>query len=247
MSPVAVVTGAAGGIGRAIARRFREEGWQVVAVDRNPDPEAGSEIEVMRADVADPGQTEAILERAAALGRLDALVNNAASMVSKRLVETSLEEWDALMADNLRSVFLLVRRAYPLLRAAKGSVVNISSVHALATSPGAAAYAASKAALVGLTRALALELAPDGIRVNAVLPGAVETRMLREGLRRFGGDEGLRARVAQLASRVPLKRIGQPPEIAEAVLFLADARRSSYVTGQSFVVDGGALAALSTE
>jgi len=244
---VALVTGAAGGIGRAVVQRFDEEGWRVVAVDRDPDADTASRIGTLRADVADPAQTQGILEKVAALGRLDALVNNAASMLTKRLVDTSLEEWDALMADNLRSTFLLVKQAHPLLQATQGSIVNVSSVHALATSPGAAAYATSKAALVGLTRALALELAPVGIRVNAVLPGAVETRMLREGLSRFAGQDGLRDRLARLASRVPLGRIGQPREIAEAILFLADSGRSAYVTGQTFVIDGGALASLSTE
>jgi NAD(P)-dependent dehydrogenase (short-subunit alcohol dehydrogenase family) len=247
VTPVALVTGAGGGIGGAVSRRLRAEGWQVVAVDRDPSADAGPGIEIVRADVADPAQTAAILRAAASLGRLDALVNNAASMLTKPLVETSLEEWDALMADNLRSAFLLMRGAYPLLRAARGSVVNVSSVHALATSRGVAAYATSKAALVGMTRALALELAPDGIRVNAVLPGAVETRMLREGLRRAGGEDRIQESLAQLAGRVPLARVGQPDDIAEAILFLVDSRRSAYVTGQAFVVDGGALAALSTE
>ena len=133
----------------------------------------------------------------------------------------------------------------PLLRERRGAVVNVASVHAIATSAGLAAYAASKGAVVALTRAAALELAPEGIRVNAVLPGAIDTQMLRDGLSRGGPD--IDAGMAALAERTPLGRIGRPQDVAEAVLFLADASRSSFITGQTLVVDGGATARLSTE
>jgi NAD(P)-dependent dehydrogenase (short-subunit alcohol dehydrogenase family) len=164
------------------------------------------------------------------------------------MVDLSVEEWDSVMASNLRSAFLTARMGHRLLRAAGGAIVNISSVHALATSRDIAAYAASKGGLVALTRALALELAPDSIRVNAVLPGAVDTPMLHAGLSRnhVAGDS-VAARMADLGSRTVMGRVGKPEEIAQAILFLADGRRSSFVTGQTLVVDGGATARLSTE
>jgi NAD(P)-dependent dehydrogenase (short-subunit alcohol dehydrogenase family) len=119
--------------------------------------------------------------------------------------------------------------------------VNVASVHGLATSQSVAAYAASKGGLIALTRAAALELAAEGVRVNAVVPGAIETEALREGFSRRQNAEEL------LISRTPLGRIGSPRDVAEAILFLADASRSSFITGQTIVVDGGALAQLSTE
>ncbi len=180
---------------------------------------------------------------------LDVLVNNAAVQVAKPLVETTVEEWDAVMASNLRSVFLFVKLAHPLMKAAGGaSIVNVSSVHAIQTSANIAAYAASKGGLLALTRAMAIEFAPDNIRVNAILPGAVDTPMLRAGLGRGhvgGGD--VQERLDNLARKTVNGKVGQPEEIAHAIYFLADNEQSSFMTGQALVVDGGATARLSTE
>jgi NAD(P)-dependent dehydrogenase (short-subunit alcohol dehydrogenase family) len=152
------------------------------------------------------------------------------------------------MASNLRSIFLTAREGYPLLRAARGAIVNVSSVHAVATSVEIAAYAASKGGSLALTRAMALEFARDGVRVNAVLPGAVDTPMLHAGLMRGHVQGGtLEERMADLASRTVMGRIGAPEEIARTILFLADSTQSSFMTGQSIVVDGGATCRLSTE
>jgi len=175
-------------------------------------------------------------------------VNNAAVQICKPLVETLPEEWDQVMASNVRSVYLSIREAHAFLKKCGGAIVNVSSVHAVATSRGIAAYAASKGALLALTRAVALELGEDGIRVNAVLPGAVDTPMLHAGLSRghvAGGsiDELVRG----LGGKHVMGRVGQPEEIGQAVLFLADAKRSSFMTGQAIIVDGGATARLSTE
>src|SRR5690606_9052913 len=177
-----LITGAAGGIGRASVALFAEKGWRVIGVDRNDFgddfPQNGAFI---RSDISRPEDMEAIFEQAKSFSdTLDALVNNAALQVAKPLVETTVDEWDAVMAANLRSVFLGVKLAYPLLKAGNGgSIVNVSSVHAVQTSTNIAAYAASKGGLLALTRAMALEFAPDNIRVNAILPGAVYTPMLR--------------------------------------------------------------------
>jgi glucose 1-dehydrogenase len=232
---VAVVTGAARGIGRATAELFERSGWQVVAIDRE------------QGDIADEADSRRLFAGVGdRFGRLDALVNNAAVQLAKPLVETSPAEWDEVLAVNLRAHYLAVRHAHPLLCAAgRAAIVNVASVHALATSRGLAAYAASKGGCVALTRALALELAPDGIRVNAVLPGAVDTGMLDAGLARFGADVAESKR--RLGALTPLGRVGRPEEVAEAILFLADAERSSFVTGASLVVDGGAGATLGTE
>jgi len=138
--------------------------------------------------------------------------------------------------------------AYPFLKAAKGAIVNVGSVHALATSPDIGAYAASKGGVLALTRAMALEFGGGGVRVNAVVPGAVDTEMLREGLSRGLQNAGSREDERRaLGARIPLGRIGTPEEIASAILFLADGQLSAYITGQSLVVDGGALARLGTE
>ncbi|MGZ9166541.1 MAG: SDR family NAD(P)-dependent oxidoreductase, partial [Anaerolineales bacterium] len=167
-----LITGAAGGIGRATVALFYQMGWRVIGVDRSEFgtgfPESGLFVQ---SDISRAEDMEVIFEKAHQFTEsLDALVNNAAVQVAKPITETTVEEWDAVMASNLRSVFLGVKLAYPLLRAKGGAVVNISSVHAIQTSANIAAYAASKGGLLALTRAMAIEFAPDNIRVNAILP-----------------------------------------------------------------------------
>ena len=246
---VVLITGVAGGIGRATAQVFADAGWHVVGVDRQHATSLPGVAHLIQADISDPQAQETIFSQiTAAEGRLDALVNNAAVQVCKPLLETTVEEWDTVMSNNLRSVFLGVQHAYPLLRQQKGAIVNVSSVHAVATSRNIAAYAASKGALLALTRAMALEFGPDGVRVNAVLPGAVDTKMLRAGLKRghVAGDD-LEDLVRGLGTKHVMGRVGHPEEIAQAILFLADNRRSSFMTGQGLIVDGGATARLSTE
>lgn len=250
MSRVVLITGVAGGIGRATAAVFAEAGWHVVGVDRGAVEAPEGVAHYIQADISDIASSQAIFEKVTASeGRLDALVNNAAIQIAKPLVETTPEEWDAVMASNLRSVYLGIRHSYPLLRAnGGGAIVNVSSVHAVATSANIAAYAASKGALLAMTRALAIEMARDKIRVNAVLPGAVDTPMLHAGLSRGHlSGTSLEEQMAALASRTVLGRIGQPREIGRSILFLADENLSSFVTGQALVVDGGATARLSTE
>ena len=246
-----LITGAAGGIGRATVELFSEKGWRVIGVDRalfgEPFPQNGLYIQ---SDIADGENLETIFLQAQRYsGELHALVNNAAVQIAKPLLETSVEDWDMVMASNLRSVFLGIKLAHPLLKAAGGgAIVNVSSVHAIATSANIAAYAASKGGLLAFTRALAIEFAPDNIRANAILPGAVDTPMLRAGLGRghVQGDDIL-ARLDNLAQKTVNGRVGQPHEIAQAIYFLADDKQSSFMTGQALVIDGGATARLSTE
>jgi NAD(P)-dependent dehydrogenase (short-subunit alcohol dehydrogenase family) len=248
---VALVTGAAGGIGRATVRLFADCGWRVIGVDRAPFQEAfPSGGLFIQSDISIGENLESIFSQAHAYtGRLDALINNAALQIAKPILDTSVEEWDAVMASNLRSVFLSVKLAHPLFKAAGGgAIVNVSSVHAVATSANIAAYATSKGGLLALTRVMAIEFAPDNIRVNAILPGAVDTPMLRAGLNR-GHVQGtnISERLDNLALKTVNGRIGRPEEIARAIYFLADGNQSSFMTGQALIVDGGATARLSTE
>jgi NAD(P)-dependent dehydrogenase (short-subunit alcohol dehydrogenase family) len=214
-SPVAVITGAAGGIGRATVELFREEGWYVVGMDRRDANDAADRS--IRVDLSDEADLRSAFSGLAELGRVDTLVNNAAVLLPRSLITTTTAEWSHVLDINLRAAFLTMQAAHPLLQARGGSVVNVSSVHALATTAGVAAYAASKGALVALTRAAAIEFAADGVRVNAVLPGAVDTPMLDRP------DEPPE-RKQQIADRTPLGR-----------------------TGEAIVVDGGTSARLGTE
>ena len=249
MKRVVLITGVAGGIGSATAKVFADASWHVAGVDRRKVNDLPGVSYFIRADISQPNAPESIFDEVRTQeGRLDALVNNAAIQICKPLVETTPEEWDATMTSNVRSVFLSIRQAYPLLKQQGGAIVNVSSVHAVATSAGIAAYAASKGALLALTRAVALELAEDNIRVNAVLPGAVDTPMLHAGLNR-GHVEGhtLDELVRGLGKKHVMGRVGRPEEIGRTILFLADSEQSSFMTGQAIVVDGGATARLSTE
>jgi glucose 1-dehydrogenase len=247
-----LITGAAGGIGRATVKLFAELGWRVIGVDRN---EFGDSFPVeglyIQADISDPGVLETIYQEVNDFTNiLDAVVHNAAVQIAKPLVETTAEEWDLVMASNLRSVFLGAKLAYPLLKKAAtgGAIVNVSSVHAVATSANISAYAASKGGILALTRAMAIEFAKDNIRANAVLPGAVDTPMLRAGLDRGHlGGASMHERLENLARKTVNGRIGQPTEIAHAIYFLADNTQSSFMTGQALIIDGGATARLSTE
>lgn len=246
-----LITGAAGGIGRATVDVFSARDWNVIAVDRAPYGGVFPDSSLfIQADISDPQELEVIFQQTQLFtDRLDALVNNAAVQITKPLLETSAEEWDLVLASNLRSVFLSAKLAHPLFKAAGGgAIVNVSSVHAIATSANIASYAASKGGLLALTRAIAIEFAPDGIRSNAILPGAVDTPMLHAGLSRgHVGAGSLTERLENLADKTVIGRIGKPVEIARAIYFLADEEQSSFMTGQALVVDGGATARLSTE
>ncbi len=248
---VVMITGAAGGVGRATVETFAEKGWRVIGVDRAEFGEGfPADGLFIQADISEPRNFETIFEQAMKFTkRLDALVNNAALQIVKPLLETSVEEWDKVLASNLRAAFLGAQLAYPLLKdGGGGAIVNVSSVHAVATSANIGAYAASKGGLLALTRAMAIEFASDNVRVNAILPGAVDTPMLRAGLSRdHAGNGSMTERLENLARKTVSGKIGKPEEIAHAIYFLADNDQSSFMTGQSMIVDGGATAKLSTE
>jgi len=232
--PNAVVTGATGGIGRAIGAVFTNAGFRVIGLDCREGVDLP--YEVIPFDVCDFAEADACEETRARIeevtkGCLDVLVNNAAVQIKSPIEAVTSADWAVTLQTNLLAPFWATRRLLPLLRSARGSVVNIASIHALATKPGFTLYSTSKGALVSLTRALALELAPE-VRVNAVLPAATDTAMLRAGLE---GSENL---LEALGEYHPLGRIAQPEEVARVALFLASSE-STFVTGAELRVDGG--------
>jgi NAD(P)-dependent dehydrogenase (short-subunit alcohol dehydrogenase family) len=248
MKHVVLITGVEGGIGNAAAQLFTKKGWVVFGVDIKPLSKTTGVAQFVQADISQPESWEIICKRIIEYGgQLNALINNAAIQICKPLIETSIAEWDATMATNVRSVFLGSRSTYPLLHQYGGSIVNISSVHSVATSSGLSAYVASKGAITSLTRAMALEFGPE-IRVNAVLPGAISTAMLYSGLcRNQVPRDNLNTGVQELGEKHAIGRIGQPDEVAQVIYFLSDNEQSAFMTGQSVIIDGGATARLSTE
>jgi NAD(P)-dependent dehydrogenase (short-subunit alcohol dehydrogenase family) len=244
---VAIVTGAAGGIGRAAAARLAAEGAAVVVADidavgaQQAAASLGEQALGVACDVAVATDVErlvaATIER---FGRLDALVNNAAVGAFGATVESTDETtWDRIVGVNLKSVYLVSRAAIPHLRAAGGgTIVNVASVHAHLTSPGVAPYAAAKGGVLALTRTMALDLAEDGIRVVAVSPGAVETPMLHSHADRAG------LTLEQMGfahDGRSIGRIAAPEEIAAVIAFLCS-RDASFVTGSTVNADGGLTA-----
>jgi len=248
---VVLITGASGGIGTACVNLFSNQGWQVVGADRS---DFGASFPVdglfIKANLADPAEIEFLFKKIREFSSLlDAVINNAGLQIAKPILETTLEDWDSTMAANLRSVFITSKLAHPMLKSAGGgAIINVSSIHAVATSANISAYAASKGGMMALTRAMAIEFAHDQIRVNAVLPGAVDTPMLRASMERDQFEESsLQDRLDALARKTVDGRLGKPEDIARAILFLADETQSSFMTGQALIVDGGATARLSTE
>ncbi len=245
----ALITGVAGGIGHATALLFHKSGWNVIGVDKQTPKGLNKKIRFIKGDVSEPISSKRIFREVSKVyNGLDALINNAALLNCKSIQELKPDEWTQVMASNVGSIYLSTKNALRLLLRTKGAIVNVSSVHAMATSAHISAYAASKGAVVSLTRALAVELAGDGIRVNTVLPGAVDTQMFRLGSSR-GGLKGasIDQKIKNLSQKTLLGRIGKPEEIAQSIFFLANGESSSFITGQTLVVDGGALARLSTE
>jgi NAD(P)-dependent dehydrogenase (short-subunit alcohol dehydrogenase family) len=242
---VVLVTGATSGIGHAVAVRFAEASAHVVALGRNQEAlrevasavkNAGGEALTLTVDVTngDEGQ-QAIDEAVNRFGRLDVLVNAAGHISSGSIETTSLTAWDAMMNVNLRAVFQLMQMASPHLIETKGNIVNVSSVTGLRSFPGVLAYCVSKAAVDQLTRCAALELAPKGVRVNAVNPGVVVTEIHKRGGMSEADYENF---LEHSKTTHPLGRVGDPREVAELIFYLAS-EKASWMTGGTYQIDGG--------
>ncbi len=245
----AIVTGAAGGIGRATALAFAAEGARVVAVDIKGEAadevakdivRAGGEAVAVAADVSSEADVRRIVETTVAtFGGVDVVFNNAGIIRRTTALDIDVDEWDKVFGVNVRSIFLMAKHVVPVMtEAGGGSIINTGSGWGLKGGGQALSYCASKGAVVNMTRALAIDHGAQGIRVNSVNPGDVNTGMLRDEARQLGQDE--QAFLAESSDR-PLRRMGQPDEIASAVVWLAS-DESSYVTGAALVVDGGGIA-----
>ena len=236
---IALVTGASRGIGKAIAAKLAERGAHVVAAARGENAKvvadeitaAGGKSEHIALDVTEPGACEAavagVVQRH---GRLDILVNNAGIAKDQLMLRMKRDDWDVVLGTNLTAAFVLTQAALkPMLKQRGGRIVNISSVVGQGGNAGQANYAASKAGIIGFSKAVALEVASRGITVNVVAPGLIDTDMTR-AITESAHDEW--------ASKIPLKRLGSPGDVAAAVCFLAS-DEASYITGQVLAVNGG--------
>ena len=242
MSNHVLITGAARGIGAATARLFAQEGWNV-AVHYNASRAAAEQLAAelsglgvravpIQADVADPEQAERLVrETEGALGPLDAVICNAGVALPQQLLtDTTADQWRRLMSVDLDGMFHTLRAAIPgMVRQKRGSIVTVSSMWGITGGSCETPYSAAKAGVIGLTRALAKELGPSGIRVNCVAPGVIDTAM---------NGHLTPKDLAALGEETPLCRIGQPVEVAQAIYFLAS-ERASFITGQVLRVDGG--------
>jgi NAD(P)-dependent dehydrogenase (short-subunit alcohol dehydrogenase family) len=229
---VALVTGGAKGIGRAVARALLASGWQLGVVDlpesglRRAFPARSRNVLAVEGDVRDEETvSDAVHALVHRFGRLDAVVCNAGVMIRKPLKDLTLTEWNCVIDTNLTAAFLLARAAEKPLRKARGAIVTIASTRTLMSEPNTESYSASKGGLFALTHALAVSLGPD-VRVNCVSPGWIETK-----------DYGALRRKDH--AQHPVGRVGKPDDIAQIVAWLLDGKRSSFVTGANFVVDGG--------
>ena len=245
----AIVTGGAGGIGRATCLALAAEGAAVAVVDLNADAAeavageiraAGGRAVAIAADVSREDDIRRVVETMLAeFGGIEVVFNNAGIIRRTTVLELDVDEWDLVFGVNVRSIFLMCKHVVPVMAAAGGgSIINTGSGWGLKGGGRAISYCASKGAVVNMTRALAIDHGPQGIRVNSVNPGDVNTGMLREEARQLAQDAG--AFLAEAADR-PLGRMGEPSEIAAAVVWLAS-DESSYVTGSALVVDGGGIA-----
>ena len=236
---VAIVTGATSGIGMATARKFAEQGGKVAAAGRKKEvlsKIAGANIKTYAVDLLNERDTAGFVQKVREdFGGIDVLVNAAGIIANGTIENTSLADYDLMMNINVRSLFQLTQLALPSIIERKGNIVNVSSVTGLRAFPNVLAYCVSKAAVDQLTRCAALELAPKGVRINAVNPGVVRTNLHRNsGM----NEDSYAAFVERSKTTHPTGRIGEPEEIADLILFLASSK-AGWITGVTYSIDGG--------
>lgn len=235
---VVLITGGRSGIGAACAEAFSNSGATVVTAQRGTDDRFDS----VQADFTDASiPAKVIDETVSRHGRLDVLVNNAGMMLEGDVTEFSVEDWSKTLQVNLTAPFLLTKFAMPHLVKSQGSIVNIGSIEGLGSNPRHPAYCASKAGLHGLTRAVAVDHGPDGVRCNAVAPGWIDTELNEDFIESMGDPKEFREKIGSIH---PLRRTGKPDEIGSLVRWLAS-DQAAFVTGQVWTVDGGRMSQLS--
>ncbi|MDJ0612263.1 MAG: SDR family NAD(P)-dependent oxidoreductase [Rhizobiaceae bacterium] len=235
---VVLVTGGRSGIGKACANRFANEGATVITAQRGADVV----FETVKADFLKPDAPQTVIETVVELhGRLDVLVNNAGLMLEGTALEMSEADWSKTLQVNLTAPFLLTKHALPHLIKTKGAIVNVGSIEGLGSNPHHSAYCASKAGLHGLTRAIAVDHGPDGIRCNAVAPGWIDTDLNIEFIESLGDPDEFRQKIGGIH---PVGRTGSPEEVAALICWLAS-EEASFVTGQIWTIDGGRMSKLS--
>ncbi|WP_299847272.1 SDR family NAD(P)-dependent oxidoreductase [uncultured Roseovarius sp.] len=233
----ALVTGASSGMGQATARLLAEQGARVFTAQRG-----AADHEAIAADFADPTAPAQVIDHIAqTAGQLDILINNAGVMREGTVEETSEADWHLQLQVNLTAPFLLTRHAMPLLKQNSGAIVNVGSIEGLGSNPRHPAYCASKAGLHGLSRAVAVDHGPDGVRCNAVAPGWIDTPLNVDFIESLGDPEAFRAQIGGIH---PVRRTGTPAEVAQLICWLAS-DEASFVTGQVYTIDGGRTAQLS--
>lgn len=243
MDELIIVTGSSRGIGKEVCQNLEKKGFKTLGIDIL-ESEIKSSSFFYKLDVSNIDEFKALRDYLLKLKcRILGVVNNAAVQVEKSFLEHTPKDLDQVLGVNLKSIYFLMQSVDDLLLAGS-SVVNISSVHARSTSKNISAYAASKGAVSALTRAMAIEYGERGVRVNAVLPGAIDTPMLHQGLARNGN---VQEALMHLASSSPLNKIGTPDDVAKIVSFLIDSKLSGNITGQEFVCDSGVLCRLASE
>ncbi len=233
-----LVTGGRSGIGKACAERFEEEGATVITAQRGED----LNFEHIQTDFLDPKAPENLIaEVIEKHGKLDVLVNNAGLMREGTALEASEADWTETLQVNLTAPFMLTKYALPHLITARGAIVNVGSIEGLGSNPRHPAYCASKAGLHGLTRAIAVDHGPDGVRCNAVAPGWIDTDLNVEFMESLGDPDTFRKQIGGIH---PVGRTGTPEEVASLVCWLAS-HEASFVTGQVWTIDGGRMSKLS--
>lgn len=240
-----IVTGINGDIGQAIAKEFKKYNWNVIGIDIVSNVDKTYLDKFVQCDISDPDKLKLVIDNLN-LNKIDCIVNNAAKQICKPIWEYDVDEWDYTMNCNVRPAFLFTKFCIEHLKKSKNPcIINIGSIHASATSNNISAYSCSKAAIVGLTKNMALDLSKFNIRVNSISPGAIDTKMLRSGLMRGHVGNGTEEdQINNLSDKHILGNIGNPEDVASFVYYVTN---NKFLTGANLIMDGGASIKLSTE